>query len=856
MTDGYEVLLRSKLTFDTASGFDLARAVAAGECTPVHEMLKPHQGDIVRWAVQQGRGAIFAAFGLGKSMIQLETVAPIMESTGRPVLIVCPLGVRQEFKRDAAKLGMATRFVRFDRDVDLDSWRGEIYLTNYESIRDGRLDPSQFVAISLDEAAVLRSLGTKTFQTFRQLCRDVPYRFVATATPSPNEHTELLNYADFLGVMDKGQALTRFFKRNSTKAGELTLMEHRAAEFWAWVASWAVFVQRPSDLGYDDTGYVLPDLDVRFHEIEADALGNLTFETQGQGVLVQDGALGVVGASKVKRATLEDRVAKAAELVAEAPDDHFILWHHTEAERTAISKAIDGVCEVYGSLDLDERERRVIAFSDGEERLLATKPVLSGSGCNFQRHCHRAIFVGVDFKFADFIQAIHRIHRFGQTEPVRIDIIHADTERQVVATLRRKWKQHEELTATMSDLIQRHGLSNAAMSERLARSIGTERIEASGDGWTIVNDDTVRETRRMADDSVHMIWTSPPYGTQYEYVAAVEDFGHNDDNTAFWSQMDHLTPELLRVLAPGRMCIFHVKDRIRFGNVTGKGVATVQPFHAEAIMHMIGHGFDYLGEITLDTDVVRENNQTYRLTWSEVVKDRTKLGVGTPEKILLFRKPQTDRTSGAADVPVAKTKAEYSLARWQIDAAPLWKSSGDRFIDLDELEGLPVPMIRRVFADACRTRIYDYEQHVTVGEDFHARGRLPTTFALLAAASDSPLIWTDVNRMQGLNTKQAAKGRELHVCPAPFDVVDRCINQWSNPGELIFDPFGGLGTVVYRALKLGRQGRCHELNPTYWADAVAYATAMSNEINMPSLFDMLDAAVDVDVDVDEEQVAS
>lgn len=847
MTDLYDELLHSKLTFDNASGFDLDEAIAEGRCKPLPSILMPHQVDIVRWALFGGRRAIFAAFGLGKSVIQLAIVQAIAEYTGGRALIICPLGVRQEFRRDAEMLGMSTHFLRFDSELEAHEkeWAGEIYLTNYESVRDGRLDPANFTVVSLDEGAVLRSLGTKTFQVFSTLCRDVPYRFVATATPSPNEHTELLNYGDFLGVMDKGQALTRFFKRNSTKAGELTLMGHRADEFWAWMSTWAVFVQRPSDLGHDDTGYVLPDLDVRFHEIEAtDVLDNLAAETNGQGVLVQDGALGVIGAAKVKRSTMADRVAKAAELVAEAPDDHFILWHHTEDERRAITSAIPGVSEIWGSLDLDERERRVIAFADGETRLFATKPVLSGSGCNFQRHCHRAIFVGVDFKFADFIQAIHRIHRFGQTEPVRIDIIHSDTERQVVGALRAKWELHERLTETMSKLIQEHGLSDSAMSEKLARSIGTERVAASGEGWEIVNDDTVRETRRMAEASVDMIWTSPPYGTQYEYVAAVEDFGHNDDNDAFWKQMDHLTPEMLRVLKPGRMCIFHVKDRIRFGNVTGKGVATVQPFHAEAILHMIGHGFDYLGEITLDTDVVRENNQTYRLTWSEVVKDRTKMGVGTPEKILLFRKPQTDKTAGAADEPVVKTKDDYSLARWQIDAAALWKSSGDRFITPDELEGLPVPMIRKVFAEACKERIYDYEAHVALGEDFAARGRLPTTFALLAPASESPLIWTDVNRMQGLNTKQAQRGAELHVCPAPFDVVDRCINQWSNPGDLIFDPFGGLGTVVYRALHLGRRGKCNELNPVYFADAVKYAQAKEAEVSMPSLFDLIDAEVE------------
>lgn len=827
-TDPYDELLRSKLDFDTACGFTVPTE-------DISQVLLPHQRDIVQWAVHGGRRAVFASFGIGKTLIQLEAVRLILAHAGGRALIVCPLGVRQEFKRDSHLLDVDVKFVRRNDEIGPDD--PAILLTNYESIRDGRLDPNGFTVVSLDEAAVLRSFGSKTFHQFRRLCRDVPYRIVATATPSPNRHKELLHYADFLGVMDTGQALTRFFKRDSSKAGNLQLMPHREAEFWAWVSSWAVFVQRPSDLGYSDEGYDLPDLDVRYHEIQVDLLDNLTHDNYGQGLLVRDGSLGVVGASREKRSTLPERVTKAADLVAEDPEAHFILWHHTEAERAAITKAIPGVTEVYGSLDLDEREDRIIAFSEGRSRLLATKPVLSGSGCNFQRHCHRAIFVGVDFKFADFIQAIHRIHRFQQPQQVRIDIIHADTERQIVARLREKWEQHKETTKRMSDLIREHGLSGHEMIEALTRSIGTERVEASGEGWSIVNDDTVRETRRMESESVDLIVTSPPYGTQYEYVAAVEDFGHNDDNAAFWRQMDHLTPELIRVLRPGRMCIFHVKDRIRFGNVTGKGVATVQPFAAESIFHMIGHGFDFLGEITLDTDVVRENNQTYRLTWSEVVKDRTKMGVGTPEKVLLFRKPQSDLSVGAADEPVVHTKDEYTLGRWQIDAAPLWKSSGDRFVTPDELEGLPVPTLRKVFSEACKHRVYDYEAHVRLGDDLYARGRLPTTFALLGVDTDNPLIWTEVNRMHGLNTSQAARGAELHVCPMPFDVVDRIISQWSNPGDVVFDPFGGLGTVVVRALMLGRRGKCNELNPTYWADAVKYAQAAEYQVTMPSLFD-------------------
>jgi len=835
MTDDYDALLRRKITFDTATGFDI-------ETQDVHPMLFGHQRDIVRWAVHGGRRAIFAAFGMGKSVIQIETCRIIAQREGFHALIVCPLGVRQEFRHDADMLGLTTKFVRSDSEI-IEGEAVDIYLTNYDSIRIGKLDPGLFGVVSLDEGAVLRSIGSDTYQQFSRLCRDVPYRFVATATPSPNEFTELKNYADFLGVMDGGQVLTRFFQRDSNKAGHLTLHETRIAEFWAWMATWSVWLQKPSDLGYSDDGYDLPALDVRWHEIEIDALAHMSYETNGQGVLVKDGQMGIVGASSEKRSTLDQRVAFTVELVNADPDDHFILWHHLEDERQALRKALPEVSEVYGSLDIDERERRVVAFANGEDRLLATKPKLSGSGCNFQKYCHRAIFVGVDFKFADFIQACHRIQRFGQTEQVRIDIIYADTERQVVQELKRKWNQHEEMTSNMSKLIEEQGLSVAAMSEALARSIGTERVTATGKDWEIVCDDTVRATRDMETESVDMIWSSPPYGSLYEYSTHVEDFGHNgDDNTngAFWAQMDHLTVELLRVLKPGRMCIFHVKDRIQFGNMNGRDYATVQPFAAETIQHMIGHGFGFVGEIVLDTDVVRENNTTNRLTYKRMLADRTAMGVGLTERLVLFRKQHTDRSRAMADVPVTHSREDYSLARWQIDAAGTWKTDGNGFVTPEEMEGLDVPRLMRLFKDATSQRLYDYEAHVKLGENFGARGRLPTTFALLAPETNNPNIWSGVDRLHNLNAKQAAKKAEKHVCPSPWQIVDRCINQWSNPGELIFDPFGGLGTAVYRALALGRKGRCHELNERYWADSVKYAQAMEYDVNIPTLFDLLD----------------
>lgn len=826
----YDAFLQGKADFHHTYG----RPVADGEVNP---LLKPHQRKIVQWAVEGGRRAIFAAFGLGKTLMQLETLRLTLAGRGR-ALIVLPLGVRQEFVHDAAMLGIPVRFIRRTDEITEDG----IYLTNYESVRDGRLDPNQFQAASLDEASVLRSFGSKTYQEFLTLFDQVPRRFVATATPSPNRYKELIHYAGFLGVMDTGQALTRFFQRDSTKANNLTLYPHKEREFFLWLSTWAVFVQKPSDLGFDDDGYLLPDLDIRWHEIPVDHMAAVEYDRDGQGHLMRGGVLGVTQAAREKRDTMAARIDRMVQLVTEAPGEHFLLWHDLEDERRAIKRALPEAVEVYGSLDLDVREQRVIDFSQGRSRLLATKPELSGSGCNFQRHCHRAIFVGVGFRFNDFIQAIHRIHRFLQNEQVRIDIIYAESEREVVRTLRQKWAQHDELAATMSELIRTHGLNHLSITDELQRSIGVARQEAAGDGWRAVLNDCVPETMGMDSDSVDLAITSIPFSNHYEYTPSYNDFGHTDNNEHFWAQMDFLTPQLRRVLKPGRIYACHVKDRILFGNVTGAGIPTVSPFHAEAIFHGVRHGFDYVGMITVVTDVVRENNQTYRLGWTEMSKDGTKMGVGSPEYILLFHKPQSDRTKGYADTPVTHDKAMYSRARWQVDAHAFWRSSGDRHLTPDDLLALPVEDRSRLFTEQTLREIYDYPEHVTVGEQLDGKGALPATFMSLTPGSWSPWVWHDVNRMRTLNTEQSQKAQTMHVCPLQFDVVDRLIERFSNPGELVYDPFGGLSTVALRALKLGRRGRTSELNPDYWRDGVAYLRAEERAQNIPTLFDLMEEA--------------
>ena len=824
---GYEAFLREKIRLAPLSGFEC-------EAHEVNPLLKPHQRDIVQWAVRGGSRAIFAAFGLGKTFMQIESVRLLRARAGGKALIICPLGVRQEFRRDGARLGVDFKFIR--RAEEMAEADSGFYLTNYESVRDGRLDVNLFSVVSLDEADVLRSYGSKTFQTFMDLFQSVRFRLVATATPSPNRFKELIHYAGFLGIMDTGQALTRFFKRDSTQANNLTLYPHKEQEFWLWLSSWAIFLQRPSDLGHDDTGYDLPPLNVHWHELPTDhaAAGE---DRDGQVLMFRDAAIGVTAAASEKRDSLPARVERMLSIVREHPDDHWLIWHDLEDERRAIQSALPTAVSVYGSQDLDVREQAIVDFSDGKIQYLSAKPVIAGSGCNFQRFCNRAVFLGVGYKFKDFIQAVHRIYRFLQDNPCEIHVIHTEAEREIVRTLQAKWAQHTHMLAQMGEVIRAHGLNSLSMADAMARSMGVSRREESGENFRVANNDCVLEAAQMQENSVDLIVTSIPFANHYEYTPSYNDFGHTDDNAHFWQQMDFLTPNLLRILRPGRIYACHVKDRILFGNVTGAGAPTVSPFHAEAIFHCQKHGFDYMGMITVVTDVVRENNQTYRLGWSEQCKDGSKMGVGSPEYILLLRKPQTDRGRGYADVPVVKSKAEYTRARWQVDAHAFWRSSGNRLLTAEELATLGPDKLAKAFTDHSLTSVYDYEQHVAIGEALEARGALPSTFMSLAPGSHDPGVWHDVVRMRTLNGDQSAKGREMHVCPLQLDIVDRLIGRYSNPGELVFDPFGGLMTVPYRAILSGRKGAASELNTGYFRDGVQYLRAAERQVSIPDLFE-------------------
>ena len=835
----YIDFLKKKMAISSQTGFD----IKDGDLTP---SLFPHVKDTVRWAVKGGCRAIFSSFGMQKTCTQLEILRIIIAHKGGKGLVVCPKRVVVEFITQAQQhLGMTVTYVRTMDEVK--ACETDIMVTNYERVRDGedgvRIDPNYFTVTSLDEASVLRGYGTKTYQEFLPLFSQVPYRFVATATPSPNRYKELIHYAGYLGVMDTGQALTRFFQRDSTKANNLTIYPGKEREFWLWVSTWALFLTKPSDLGYPDDGYELPPLNVHEEVVEVD---NTTagYDENGAKLMFREAALGLQQAAKERRDNMPAKIQRVVEIInrPENRDDHFLIWHDLEDERKMLCKEIEGCKAVYGSQDDEEADQIILDFKEGSLKYLAAKPEMLGEGLNFQHHCHKAIMF-IDYRFNDKFQAIARIHRFMQKHPVELYLVYAESEQEIYKSFNQKWAQHREMVEKMTAIVRENGLFGLDAEAKLMRYMFAQREEKSGKLYRAINNDNVLECQKMEENSVGLIVTSVPFSNHYEYTATYNDFGYNEDNDEFFKQMDYLTPELLRILKPGRVLAVHCKDRILFGNATGLGMPSLDPFHAMCMFHYMKHGFILMGMITVDTDVVRENNQTYRLGYGEMCKDGSKMGVGCPEYVLLFRKLPTDTSRAYADEPVTKDKSEYSLARWQIDAHADWKSSGNRLIVPADLLGQSIDQIRHFYRNFAKEHIYNYEDHLAFAEALDAKGHLPKTFMAVDPVSHKDWIWDDVTRMRTLNTRQSQKNRQNHICPLQLDIVERLIERYSNKGDVVFDPFGGIQTVPYCAIKLGRKGLSTELNHEYWKDGLTYLREAEMEATAPTLFDLMEEAI-------------
>ena len=427
----YRDFIASRAVVPQLAGFDHS---------PINEKAKVHQVAALEFALSKGKSASFLDTGLGKSFIELEFARQCAEETGKPSLILTPLAVAGQMVREGNKFGIDARQIREQSEVG-----DGVMVANYERLP--KIDADTFGAIILDESSILKSFAGRTRNMLMDAFKDTPYKLAATATPSPNDHMELGNHAEFLGVMRQQEMLSKWFINDtSTASQDWRLKGHAVEPFWAWVASWSRCATLPSDLGGDDAGYILPDVIRTLHTIEADR----TQDTQGN--LFRIPELSATSFHAEKKLTLAQRCERAAELATH--DKPVTVWCETNDESALLTKLIPGAMEVRGDMTPEEKERRLLGFVDGDFRAIVTKPKLAGFGVNWQ-HCAHAVFASISFSYEQHYQAVRRSHRFGQTEQVRNDVVIADTERAIWSAIHGKAAKHEEMKRRMSEAMKR-----------------------------------------------------------------------------------------------------------------------------------------------------------------------------------------------------------------------------------------------------------------------------------------------------------------------------------------------------------------------------------------------------------------
>jgi DNA modification methylase len=840
----YQQFLESKIKVATRKGLQVDRAF-------FHPSLRPDQVDIAEWSIELGAALVAPDAGMGKTRIGIEVMRFFHTTLGGKCLIVTELGAADTFVDqdpevgEGAAMGIYLEYVTNQQEAF--NSKADIVVTNYERIRNGEFDFSAFTAVWLDEGNYVKNMASETTEALKIQLAKVKYKYIATATPSPNEVLELINYAHVLGICDRGQILTRFFQRNSVKAGELTLHPHHVDDFWLWVHSWCLAVTSPKDLGYDYPGFELPELRLHWVEVKIDKAIDAGAEKDGQARLFIQSRSGLSEAAKIKRESIQARVYKTLDILSSHKDDHFLIWHHLEDERKALNNAMNfngiSYADLYGSLPMEKREKRIVDFTKGKLQYLASKPSVSGVGCNFQKHCCKEIFVGITDSFDDLYQALKRVWRFYNPYPaVDVWLLYTPEEYDIVLNLQRKWAEHNEMRGAMRVIIQKYGLDHSKYIEEKRRSFKVDRKVWEGKSYTLANNDCVLELDRLQDNSVDLILSSFPFGNHYEYSDKYNDFGHNETNADFIRQCGFLIPKLFNKLKPGRLAVIHLKNRIHYGSVTGLGFPVLHRFTHLVADAMEQHGFYTIGYHFIPTDVVAENNQTYRLGYSEMKKDSTKMGAGIPEEIWIFRKPPTSNANAYADDPV-KHDEDYTLAHWQVDADAFWKSSGNRYLGPYEMKAWGLDKIQAWWKRFNKSTVYDYDQHVNLLQELDAADKLSRQFTTLPLQSNTDFVQDNMNRMHGLNLEQSRRKQQNHICPMPFDEVDRMIELYSNPGELVLDPFGGLGTTGVRALKKGRRAYIIELNEAYAKCAGLYLKETEYKNQIPTLFDTIEKAV-------------
>jgi DNA modification methylase/superfamily II DNA or RNA helicase len=756
MTTEYEQFIESKRIVAQRSGFDV-------NPSQVHPALFPFQRDIVCWALRKGRAAVFADTGLGKTRIQIEWA----RLTGQNTLIVAPLSVARQTVREGQRIGVDVMYVRSQGQVGDDG----IYITNYEMIE--HFDPSCFGAVVLDESSILKALDGKTRRLLTEMFAETPYRLCCTATPAPNDRTEIGNHSEFLGITKMTDMLAMFFihankevisdvggiklrrKLGNDNGQEWRLKHHSEQAFYRWMASWAMSIRKPSDLGYDDSDFVLPPLSVHPLWIDYD------FVPENQ--LVFTGLNGLAGHRTVRKETTTLRCEKAAELV-NTSSEQWIVWVGLNDESRIMAGLIPDSVEVTGSDSPEAKAEAIEAFQDGKYRVLVTKCSIGGFGLNLQ-NAHNQVFVGLSYSWEEWYQAIRRCYRFGQKHPVNIHVVLTEVEREVFDTIMSKEAVAKDMSEQLIQSVK--GYEMDELNSNQESIFNYQEASFSGDGWTAMLGDSCQRLKEMAENSIDLSVYSPPFSDLYTYSNSELDLGNSRNNGEFFEHYKYIIRELLRVTKPGRLTCVHTADIPAMA--VRDGYIGMKDFPGQVVEAYEGEGWIYHG-------------------WAVVTKNPQAQAIRTKAKALLFTQLRKDSTSSRPAI---------------LDRILLFRKPGDNAVPVTPVDNGEI----------------DNETWID-----WAGG-----------------IWTGISESDTLQYQSARDDNdEKHICPLQLGTIERCIKLYSNPGETVLDPFGGIGSTSYEALRWGRKALSIELKPSYFRIAVQNLRNAEFQRARPSLFDFME----------------
>src|SRR5579885_763013 len=636
MTRTYAEFLESKVVALRDAGISVDRK-------HLNRNLFEFQRDIVLWALRKGRAAIFCDCGLGKSLMQLEWANKVPGDG----LIFAPLAVAQQTVREAEKFGISAAYSR-------DGKSGKITIANYEMIE--HFKAAEFQGIVLDESSILKSFDGKFRNQIIDTFSATPFRLACTATPAPNDYMELGNHAEFLGALSRLEMLATFFVHNGGDTSKWRIKRHAEKDFWKWVCSWAVMMRKPSDLGYQDGDFILPEL--TFHDVKVE------INKPPEGMLFSLPASTLEERRSARSDSVAERAERLAQIVSEKPNEPWLIWCNLNSESEAAVEAIPGAVEIRGSDSIEEKERRLLGFINGEIRVLVSKPSICGFGMNFQ-HCANVVFFGLSDSYEQFYQAVRRCWRFGQKRPVNCYIVTSSLEGAVTANIQRKERDASRMAEEMVSSMHELNKKELRVGTEAVKDAYKTQVE-KGEGWEVRLGDCVELSRELKPNSIHYSIFSPPFASLYTYSASSRDMGNCRTHSEFYEHFRFFVMQLFRVLMPGRLVSFHCMNLPK--SKERDGVIGITDFRGELIRIFEQAGFVYHSEVVIwkDPVVAVQRTKALGLLHKQLKKDSCMSRQGIPDYLVSMRKP------GENPEPVKHTNETFPVSVWQRYASPVW----------------------------------------------------------------------------------------------------------------------------------------------------------------------------------------